>query len=561
MQSTSKDRRRLAFWTQRESRRRTSLTPWNAKRLLEICLDVSSLGAALAAVILLAAPCVLTGQDRHDFPVTASHLVYHDVKVNEQGDIVPWFAPSPAVAYDHHIRMLWNFWKQMRSGPNGVPYYLLHQVWKEAEDDQRGLGGDQISMALDSWNLLYGYLGDQELHRNMQVMADFWLEYGSAEQDLLYRGLPYPYNTKTQLGVYDGDMRAGKGYLQPDKAGSFGAQLVTLYQITGNKRYLQAAICIADTLARTATAGDAEHSPWPFRVNAATGKAAEDPRGSTMFTASYTTNWTPTLRLFETLAELHAGDTKAYARTHALVRSWLLRYPLKTNRWGPFFEDVATAHQTDTEINADTMAAYLLDHPSFAENSAQLARGILRWSETVLGNHQFESVHVVPINEQTAYMFPGNIHTARHASVELLYCERTHQCADKQAAIRRLNWATYSVNDDGKNRYPGDDIWLTDGYGDYVRHYLRAMASLPDLAPENQNHLLRSSSVIQRIQYSAGRITYRKFNTRSTETFKLGAGAPVRITGGSFRWDPKTKSLNVHASARDVVVILQQRWR
>ena len=49
--------------------------------------------------------------------------------------------------------------------------------------------------------------------------------------------------------------------------------------------------------------------------------------------------------------------------------------------------------------------------------------------------------------------------------------------------MRRLNWATYSVDADGKNRYPNDDIWLTDGYGDYVRHYLRAMASFPELAP------------------------------------------------------------------------------
>lgn len=529
----------------------------DAMRLPRIGLDVSGLVAALAAVIFLAGPCVLSGQGRYDFPVTASHVVYHDVKVDAQGAIVPWYDPSPAVSYDHDIRLLWNFWKQMRSGPNGVPYYLLHQVWKEDEDDQRGLGGDQIGMALDSWNLLYGYLGDEELHQNMSAIADFWLEHGSVEDKLLYGGLPYPYNTNTQLGVYDGDMRAGKGYLQPDKAGSFGAQLVTLYEITGKERYLQAAIRIADTMARTATTGDAEHSPWPFRVNAASGKAAEDPRGSTMFTASYTTNWSPTLRLFEKLTELHTGDTRAYRRTHALVRSWLLHYPLKTNRWGPFFEDVATAHQTDTEINADTMAAYLLDHAGFAGNSAELAEGILQWSETVLGNHQFESLHVVPINEQTAYMFPGNSHTARHASVELLHCERTHQCADKQAAIRRLNWATYTVNEDGKNRYPHDDIWLTDGYGDYVRHYLRAMAALPELAPEDQNHLLRSSSVIQRIQYGDSKIVYRKFDSRSTEIFKLGIGAPVRVSGGDFRWDAKTKVLNVKASARDVVIFLK----
>src|ERR1039458_4544994 len=63
--------------------------------------------------------------------------------------------------------------------------------------------------------------------------------------------------------------------------------------------------------------------------------------------------------------------------------------------------------------------------------------------------------------------------------------------------------ATYSVNDDGRNRYPNDDIWLTDGYGDSVRNYLRAMASMPELAPDDQNHLLRTTSVVQEIKYAA----------------------------------------------------------
>ena len=51
--------------------------------------------------------------------------------------------------------------------------------------------------------------------------------------------------------------------------------------------------------------------------------------------------------------------------------------------------------------------------------------------------------------------------------MRLLYCEKTGDCADREEQVRRLNWATYSVNDDGRNRYPNDDIWLTDGYGDY----------------------------------------------------------------------------------------------
>src|SRR5664280_2171616 len=105
------------------------------------------------------------------------------------------------------------------------------------------------------------------------------------------------------------------------------------------------------------------------------------------------------------------------------------------------------------------------------------------------------------MNEQTVYRVPGNSHSSRQASVELLYTRLSGDTTYKTNAIRTLNWATYTVASDGRNRYIRDDIWLTDGYGDYVRHYLRAMAADPELAPSGANHLVSSTSVIQQIDY------------------------------------------------------------
>lgn len=62
-------------------------------------------------------------------------------------------------------------------------------------------------------------------------------------------------------------------------------------------------------------------------------------------------------------------------------------------------------------------------------------------------------------------------------------------------AVRQLNWATYMVDKDGKNKYFHDEVWLIDGYGDYIRHYLRAMAAAPELAPDNKDTLLRRSGL------------------------------------------------------------------
>jgi len=124
----------------------------------------------------------------------------------------------------------------------------------------------------------------------------------------------------------------------------------------------------------------------------------------------------------------------------------------------------------------------------------------------------------------------------------------------KEQAIRRLNWATYMVDTDGKNRYPRDDVWLTDGYGDYVRHYLRAMAAQPELAPNDQNHLLRTSTVIQSISYGGDKITYSKFDAHSRERLKLGQWTPARVRGGAMKWNPGSKTLEISANEKTVVI-------
>jgi len=454
-------------------------------------------------------------------------LGYHAIQTDSAGKITPWFSPVAGEAYDHVIGVVWNFWKNLGNCSNGLPYFLQHQVWKP-EHDPRGLGGDQLAMALSSLDLLYDYTGDPAAREMMVRIADYCLERGFSGPQHAWPNLPYPYNTDLHSGRYDGDMRAGKGFLQPDKAGSLGIELLTLYEMTGNQRYLVAATDIANTLAAKVAPGDADHSPWPFRVNAQTGETA------TKAFALYTANWSGTLRLFSELSRLKRGNTAAYEKAYQLTSTWLKRFPLNSNKWGPFFEDVA--EWSNTEINADTLAWYILENPQWDRDWKARSHGILDWSLATFGTNAWANYGVTAIHEQTAYRVPGNSHTSRHASVQLLYCEKTGDMSLKETAIRQLNWATYMVDMDGKNRYPNDDIWLTDGYGDYLRHYLRAMAAMPELAPSTQNHLLRSSSVIREIEYSSETIAYRTFDPISRERFRISfRPSSVTLVGKRLR--------------------------
>ena len=458
----------------------------------------------------------------NDTILVSDTIQYHPVRINKaDGSILPWFSIELGRSYDTCLMLVWNFWNNMETDSNGLKYYLNHQVWRR-EHDTRGLGGDQINMALSSWGLLYAYTGYAEIIDNMRYLADTYLGSSLSDPGDKWPFIPYPYNTDVHSGKYDGDMRNGKGITQPDKAGTFGYELVNLYKITGEKKYLESAIRIAATLAGNMLSGDSMSSPLPFRVNAKTGETGSlfDNRGSGKMVspALYTANWTGTMMLFEELLMLDSQNKELYEHSFQTLLEWMKSNPLKTNKWGPFFEDIPG--WSDTQTNAITFAMFIMQHRDLFPDWKSEVKGIIDWTYAELGNHEYEKYKVKVMNEQTVYRVPGNSHSSRQASVELMFAELTGDTAYTTNAIRTLNWATYTVAADGRNRYIRDDIWLTDGYGDYVRHYLRAMAVLPELAPF-ENHLLKSTSVIKYIEYSPNKITFTTFDNGSDVVLRL----------------------------------------
>jgi hypothetical protein len=482
--------------------------------------------ASVFAIVIGLSSCHL----RSDigYPVTDTILIsdtiqYHPVRISKaDGSILPWFCPDKGTSYDTVMMLVWHFWKNMEVDSNELRYYMNHQVWRP-EHDVRGLGGDQINMALSSWGLLYAYTGYPEIIDNMKYIADTYLDRSLSDPADKWPFIPYPYNTDVHSGKYDGDMRNGKGITQPDKAGSFGYELANLYKITGEQKYLDAAIKVAGTLSEYIIKGDSMRSPLPFRVNSKTGETGSlfDNMGSgkKVKPALYTSNWTGTMMLFEELAKLNPVKKDLYEKSFITFLDWMKEYPLKTNKWGPFFEDVPG--WSDTQTNAISFAMFILQHRNLFPEWKEDVRGIIDWTYRELGNHEYEKYKVTVMNEQTVYRVPGNSHSSRQASVELTYGVLSGDTTFTENAIRTLNWATYTVASDGRNRYIRDDIWLTDGYGDYVRHYLRAMAARPELAPKNENHLLGSSSVVTSIVYSPGSVDYVTFDNASTETLRL----------------------------------------
>jgi hypothetical protein len=430
-------------------------------------------------------------------------LVFHSIETDQSGHLISWYGENPGQAFDFVIKTVWNFWDTMRIDMNGLPYYMNHQVWRPGVNDRRGIGGDQFAMALSSWSLLYQYTGNEKIKENMKFIADYYLAHSLSPKDAQWPNIPFPYNTLIYSGIYDGDMVIGKDFAQPDKAGSFGDELVTLFKMTQNRRYLDAAVEIANTLALHTKTGDNERSPLPFKVNVMTGEIGTLKNNSGDHTdageSCYTTNWVGTLQLFDKLIGLHAGNIEIYKKSYDIILNWMKEFPLQTNKWGPFFEDIPG--WSDTQINAITCARFIMLNPDKFPEWKQQVKGIFDWVYKELGNDTWLKYGVRVVNEQTAYQTPGNSHTSRQAAAEILYASLTQDQSMVENAVRQLHWATYMVDADGKNCYPRDEVWLTDGYGDYVRHFLRAMAAMPELAPADANHILNSTSIICQADY------------------------------------------------------------
>ncbi len=439
-------------------------------------------------------------------------LIYHNIKTDASGNIIPWSHNEPGKAWSNVITLVWTFWDTMRVDINGIPYYMNHQVWEKNTNDPRGIGGDQFAMALSSWELLYAYSGNERAKENMKFIADYYLTHGLSAPTDEWADIPYPYNTKVYSGMYDGDMIIGKNYTQPDKAGAFALELVHLYKMTKHERYpnvsddeyLNAAVKIANTLAKHTKDGDENNSPMPFKVNAVTGEVGKllnnNRSEEHVGLSSYTTNWSGTLELFLELQQLNTGDVTLYKKAFDKIMTWMKKYPLVSNKWGPFFEDIPG--WSDTQINAITFAQFMMNHPDYFQDWKTSVRKIFDWVYEKLRNETWKKYGVTVVNEQTAYQQPGNSHTSRQASAELQYMALTGDKFHYDNAVRQLNWATYMVDSDGKNRYPNDANWLTDGYGDYVRHFLRAMAAMPQLAPSDETHILSSTTIIEEAAYA-----------------------------------------------------------
>ena len=523
--------------------------------------------------------------------VSAEEICSHKVNRDSSGGILPWYRPeAPGAGYVHVCKLASEFIKSgvpvdpstgqrlyfiscCFDGPHlkGQEAFAAGKTWQDWPNNPACVFAGLVQGLVLDWRI---FTGDDEYINVVRSMLDHQLEFGTTPADWPWANVPYASGdpgTAVWQGAskweQDGMRGDGRHGIEPDKVGELGIAYLKFYEATGDKKYLWAAIDCADALAKhVRKEPNTIKSPWPFRVNARTGVVISE----------YCSNVIEPIRLFDELIriqkriDLEEKNAGNYKNARDTAWEWLYGTtgPMKTYVWNAYFEDVPNDPEraNRNQLTPLETARYLLKHPELDPDVDESVPALIHWVASAFGTEGMEA-----IKEQTWCYEPMASHTARYASICALLYERTGDPSYKERAYRFFNFATYMTYENGVvavgPSWPGS--WFSDGYGDYIRHFLEGLGAIPEWAPAGENHLLRSTSVVQKISYTRDKLEYRTFDDAGSEVLRTTAkpkavtldGKPIpqqkSLARDGWTWQPLDKGgvLRVRRTGGSEIVI------
>jgi hypothetical protein len=483
----------------------------------------------------------------------------HIAQVDDEEGLLAW------TDYDRVVWLAMDFIRRCPVEPrSGLPWYLVYSCfWTDPlrPTDWPDNPAGKFAMAAETLVRYHAYSGETWFIEVVRSMLDRLIAY-STPHTYAWPGVPYA-SAEPVFGVYFGARADGHYVTEPDKIAQAALGYLHFYKLTNETVYLDQATHCAAVLGAKIESGDEHRSPWPFRVDVRDGTVVEN----------YTSHVIPAIRLFDELVDLEADSKSLFQDAREIAWNWLQHYPMQNNRWKGYFEDIRLdpGNENRDQYSALEAARYIMEYPGQDEGWKDHARGLIEWVRQSLGAEPF--FKAVPIHEQKFCFHVMGSHTARYASACALFAQSTGETDYAERARRSFNWATYMADENGWVRVGIDEpdyhnqCWFSDGYFDYVPHFLDGMACLPESAPLANDHLLQSSSVVQQITYNPLHIQYRTFDAKAADILRL-TFAPMRVEcdgrvlpevsnpsqecGWSF--DPLPGLMHVHHNSHSVEV-------
>jgi rhamnogalacturonyl hydrolase YesR len=488
------------------------------------------------------------------FPQNESMIAPQRGRFDDQGRLMPrqsyaetmrrytdWFLHSPEIVDNS---------KAPQSVQNLPPYLITN--FAGTDDTLWNVGGEMAfnhALIIEGAVYYYLYSGDKQYLDVAIKTADWQIEHRTP------RDWAMPFLAPSFVSFQkDGSWKGMEWGYEPDKSAYVGFTLLKLYAATGTKKYLDAALETAGTLARY----QGPNGDWPFRVNAKTGEVKH----------GYTCSQLWYVWFFEKLADITGDQSFRSRRDKAFA--WLLANPVKTNQWMGLYGDIASGARSFDQWVAIETAIYLIDHRNENPTYLEDARRITEWIERTLVVDYGFFPGVPGIVEQSSYRIVLTHHQLRFGEIYAKLWEATGDEKYKRRSIEAANSVTWNLMADGKMRQ---------GFWDHAKavplilcfnnQFGRIMSAIPESAAKGENHLLQSSGLVGPVSYSRTALEYKTIGpgyevlTIASAPKKVVAGGQAlkqsgdpRVAADSWQYEVGTGRLRLNHRATDVRIEL-----
>jgi hypothetical protein len=334
----------------------------------------------------------------------------------------------------------------------------------------------------------YLYSGDENALAKAREIADWNLKY-TIPSGWKLEGLPLSHFDYRKLKADGSYEPSDEGY-EPDKAANSGLGFIYLYAVTQDERYLKAAQRIANVLLEM----QFDAGNFPFRVKPRTGAVEVE----------YTCSILWYVQFLELLAQFTPDPAEMTRIKSARDRAfaWLLKGPVRDNNWRGFYGDIVSGSDSLDQWTALDTAMYLIDAREQDPKYLDMALGIIAFCNDKLVTLDGFHPGVPCLIEQTTYSAVLSHHVARLADAYARLYGATANPEHARLAQLIANSTTWLQKADGKFAH---GFWYHAQGNAYILNfvpiYMRIMSELPRTAPENQNHLLRTTALLRSVRY------------------------------------------------------------
>jgi len=403
---------------------------------------------------------------------------FHEAVYDRNGLLQPW------TSWEDAMKREMNWYYKAPIGEWGFPVYFystfIDSAYKPYKTDI--IPATQLGMGILSYLKYWEYTGKTDsLPLNYAIrMGVFLSDLASTPNAGIYANFPLSTGNHEKIPLVknsQGDAKYGDQVIEPDKGGIAGYAFLQLYKKTGKVVWGEKALEIARTLAENMRHGDRLHAPWPFRVDALTGKYWGERNGNMVYI----------LRLWDGLAEIGSSE---FVAPREQLWHWIKEVQIAApnsrahSHWVQFFEDMTEEDNRNSWAPLE-MARYLIEKKDKLDPD---------WKELAGNCIDFAMRHfsikkpggVTLMGEQDTDLRPWGGACSKLGGVAALYYAAGGGERYREIALRNLNWVSYFIDSDGGPAAMCDTkewrkgSWQEDCHTDVVHNFIDALQAVPE---------------------------------------------------------------------------------